>query len=159
MMNFIKTVATTNGNYAVFFQEENTGYMAGVYLNCDGYLIRPMSYNEAKYCWKQWASDAKSVVPKFHIPFLTIGRELERFYWEFPLNGEQFSTVSDVQKWVEKSDCELLNTERYESISFWNKTIQAMCMEYCSKKKYEESLQNEDFSDLQIQFYFFNIIS
>ena len=132
MMNFIKTVKTLNGNYAVFFQQENTDYIAGVFLNKDGHLIRPMSGWEPNENWQSWGSDAKSVVPKFHIPFLTIGRELEEFMnFKFTVNyGNSFSTVSQAQKWVEETGFELVRTEKYESISFMGKTITAYAVWY-----------------------------
>lgn len=155
MMKFIKTVRTTNGNYAVFFQQEYTGYMAGVYLNRDGHLIRPMSHNETEYCWKNWAADAKSVVPKFHVPFLTIGRELQRFYWDFPGNGDDFSTVSEAQKWVEER-FDLVSTERYESIPFMGKTITAYAVWYDETENSEKSFVN---GRMVTGSHYFNVIS
>jgi len=125
MMKFIKTVATKNGNYAVFFQQvpDNFVHIAGVYLNRDGHLIRPMSGWEPIETWNKWAKTAKAVVPKFHIPFLTIGRELEKFYQDFLGTEDNFSTVSEAQKWVEETGFKLISTERYDSISFMGKTI------------------------------------
>ncbi len=160
-MKFIKTVRTNNGNYAVFFQQKSkgyikTGYVTGVFLNKDGHLIRPMSSKEAEYCWNQWGSDAKSVVPKFHVPFLTIGRELDKFYnsWEF---FYKFSTVSEAQKWVKESGYELVRTERYKSIPFMGKTITTYVMSYLDPEDDNPShLRN---GDIVTGFDYFNTIS
>ncbi len=108
--------------------------MAGVYLNRDGHLIRPMSGWEPKETWEKWGQTAKAVVPKFHVPFLTIGRELERFYWDFYGNGDSFSTVSEAQKWVEETGFELVSTEKCDSISFMGKIITQYAVWYLDPK-------------------------
>lgn len=153
MMNFIKTVQTTNGNYAVFFNYA-TDYFSGVYLNRDGHLIRPMDSDEAEYCWKQWGSDTKSVVPKFHIPFLTIGRELEKYYrWTY--YGATFASEEEAKKWIqEDEDFEFI--EKYESISFMNKTIMACAIWYDDTTRHEKSFVN---GKIVTGAHYFNVIS
>lgn len=125
MMNFIKTVRTTNGNYAVFFVEKNTGNQYGVFLNKDGHLVRPMTGYEAGECWIKWAAAAEAVVTKFHIPFLTIGRELEK--WSAVENGDRFSSREAAQKWVEEDpELEMVEIHQREEIAFMGKTIKSV---------------------------------
>ena len=157
MMNFIKTVRTNNGNYAVYFRRKNTGYMVGVYLNRDGHLIRPMGGKEAKYSWQEWAANAKSVVPQFYVRFLTIGRELEKFYLDFDGTENNFSSVSEAQKWVEEMGLQFVRTEKYDCIPFMGKTITECAVWYLDPEDEEPNhLQN---GNVVTGAWYFNVIS